>query len=181
MLRAQSFERDRAGVWQSSPRRFEFRPKCNEGEDRQTPDALSQQIEQLDRGRVHPLGVLEHQQHGLAASQRFDLVEQHAERLPSQLQGAERERWISSRRIDRQEPRKQCKRRLTMRSRNCHRGFKFVEALFGSILFAETRHALEVCDERMQRSVASMPRALEEKTDELFLLGKTVGELSDDA
>ena len=63
------------------PGRLEFRAKGNEQQYRQPPDAIDRQIDQVARGWVDPVHVLEDHQHRMAAGERLQLVQQPGEQL----------------------------------------------------------------------------------------------------
>ena len=50
----------------ADPRRRELRAKCDDHEDAERGHPIDQQVEQLARGRVAPVRVLENHQHGVA-------------------------------------------------------------------------------------------------------------------
>ena len=63
------------------PGGLEFRAKGNEQQYRQPADAIDGQIDQVARGRVDPVHVLEDHQHRMAAGERLQLVQQPGEQL----------------------------------------------------------------------------------------------------
>ena len=76
----------------ASPRRCKIRPDCGNQQDRQAFDPHDNAIEQLTRGRVDPMQILEHHQQRLSAGEGFELAQQCLERqlllaLGRKLQG----------------------------------------------------------------------------------------------
>ena len=73
---AQTTERQIRDVRATTPRRLEYRAKGDRQQHRQMPHPVDGQIQQFARGRVDPLGVLEHHQHRLVPRLGFELIEQ---------------------------------------------------------------------------------------------------------
>ena len=57
----------------SGPRRNKLRPEGNNHEDRQAPHQLNCESQQLDRGGIDPVRILEHHQHWFARRQAGQL------------------------------------------------------------------------------------------------------------
>ena len=72
--------RSRRRSWRRWPRRSKIRPDCGDQQDRQVLDPYDSAIKQLTRGRVDPMQILEHHQHGLSAGEGFELAQQCLER-----------------------------------------------------------------------------------------------------
>ena len=64
----------------AGPGWHEFRPEADDQEYGQRAQLLDDQVQQLERGRIAPVCVLEHQEHRPAAGQTFKLVEQCRQR-----------------------------------------------------------------------------------------------------
>jgi hypothetical protein len=62
-------EQQCADMRRSAPGLLEFGTKCDDQQDRQSADTVDRQIQQLARGRVDPMDVLEDHQHGLLTAQ----------------------------------------------------------------------------------------------------------------
>jgi hypothetical protein len=76
----------------TSPGRCKIRADRGDQQDRQAFDPDDNAIEQLTRGRVNPMQILEHHQHRLSAGEGFELAQQCLERqlllaLRRKLQG----------------------------------------------------------------------------------------------
>jgi len=60
----------------SGPGRLEFRAERHDQQNRQAAHALYGEVEQLARGRIDPMRVLEDHYHRLPARQTFELMDQ---------------------------------------------------------------------------------------------------------
>jgi len=71
----QAIERQHRHLRLSGPRRPEFRAKRHDQKHWHSAHALDSEVEQLARGRVDPMRVLEHHEHRLLPRQTFQLVD----------------------------------------------------------------------------------------------------------
>ncbi len=78
---AEPIERQTRDVGAAAPGRLKFGAKGDRQQHRQMPHPVDGQIQQFARGRVDPVGVLEHHQHRPAPRLGFELVEQCLEQL----------------------------------------------------------------------------------------------------
>jgi hypothetical protein len=92
----QAVERDAGDVRETDPRRLVFRPEGDQQQYWQGADALDRQIENFERGRIGPVGVLEQHQDRLLPRQCFELVEQGRQGQPPLLRRAQCERRIAA-------------------------------------------------------------------------------------
>ena len=121
---------------------------------------LDRQIEQLERGGIRPVRVLEQEQDRLLSGETLELIEQCRERPAALLRGAERQRRIPLAERDRQQRRKKRRCGLNPRCVHSEERFQLVEALLGRIVCLEPRRSLQLGDERMKRAVGVVGRAL---------------------
>src|SRR5262245_54237731 len=104
--------------------------------------------------------VLEREQDRLLAGETLELIEQCRERPAALLRGAERQRWIALAERDRQQRSKKRRDGLNLRCANGEERFEFVELLLRRIVGLKPRRPLELGDERMERAVGMVGRAL---------------------
>src|SRR5262249_24701460 len=90
----------------------------------------------------------------------LDLIEQCRQRLAALLRRCERERRISFAERDREQRRKKRRRNLSPRCIHGEDRFEFVELLLGRIAGLKPCRPLELSNERMQRAVGEVGRAL---------------------
>src|SRR5262249_48289406 len=112
------------------------------------------------RGGICPLCVLEEKQDRLPPRETLDLIEQCRQRLAALLRRCERERRISFAERDREQRRKKRRRNLSPRCIHGEDRFEFVELLLGRIAGLKPCRPLELSNERMQRAVGEVGRAL---------------------
>jgi hypothetical protein len=65
----------------AAPAVLEFRPESDHQQDRNARDPIYHEVEQLARGRVDPMRILEDHQNRSAAGQGFELMQQRREQL----------------------------------------------------------------------------------------------------
>jgi hypothetical protein len=78
---AEPIERQTRDVGAPGPRRLKFGTKGDRQQHRQMPHPVDGQVQQFVRGRVDPMGVLEHHQHRSAPRLGFELAEQRLEQF----------------------------------------------------------------------------------------------------
>jgi hypothetical protein len=148
---AEPRERERADV-RPRPGRDELRPGRNQQQRRQARHALDREVEQLLCGRVEPVRVLVGEQHRPFRRDPFEPVEERRERqLLLALRGQIERRVATFRR--RAEQRRDQRHRLIQpvgaARQQC---FVLLELFFGAIAGCETCRALQLLDQRMQRT-----------------------------
>ena len=78
---AEPVQRQNSHMRLAAPGRLKLRPEGNHQQDRQAHDPVDGQIDQLARGRVDPMRVLEHHQDRLPPGQGFQLIQHRVEQL----------------------------------------------------------------------------------------------------
>ena len=78
---AEPIERQTRDVGAAAPGRLEFGTKGDHQQHRQLPHPVDGQIQELARGRIDPVGVLEYHQHRPVPRLGFELAEQRLEQL----------------------------------------------------------------------------------------------------
>ena len=167
---AQPAERERADVRIAAPGRREVGPKDHHQQDRQALDPIDDLLEQLDRGGVDPMRVLEDHQHRIAAGEPGQLIEQGGEHLGAVLLRREVERRIAALGRDRQERRQQRCRLPRARARLAEQGLQLLELDRGRIVAAEIGGALELVEHRIERAAGVEGRAEVVQVDARLLL-----------
>jgi hypothetical protein len=74
-------ERQHCDLRLAGPRRLELETKRHDQQHWQAADPLDSEVEQLARGRVDPMRVLENDEHRLPARQTFELADQRLQGL----------------------------------------------------------------------------------------------------
>src|SRR5206468_7272746 len=153
-------ELQQADIGKTRPGRLELGPEGHEHEYRQSPDPVDCKIEQLKRGGISPMHVLADNQHRLLPCQSLKLVEKGRECLSPLLRWTQAERRIALAGGNRkQRGNERCRVGDLVRSKRKH-CLKLVELLLGRVLWADAGSALELGDERMERAVRVVGRAL---------------------
>src|SRR5207244_2320562 len=120
-------------VRKTNPGGLEVRSEGEQCKNRQLAHALDRQIEQLERGRIGPVRVLEQEQDRLLACEGLDLIEQRRKSPPALLRRAKGQRRIAMLEWDRQQRGKKRRYRLNLRCAHGEDRFQFVESLPGLI------------------------------------------------
>ena len=79
---AQTAHGQRGHVRLAGPGRLELRPEGDQHQNRQLPDALDHEAQELERRRVDPVHVLVERQHRLLGREARELVDQRLQRPP---------------------------------------------------------------------------------------------------
>jgi hypothetical protein len=145
-------------VRELGPGRLVFRPEGDQHQYRQGADALDRQIEHFERGRIGPVGVLEHHQYRFLPRQCFELVEQGRQGQAALLRRAQCERRIAAASGDRQQGSEE-RRGFGDAGRRQYR-FELVELRLRRILGGEAGGAPQRHDKGVQDAVAVIGRAL---------------------
>ena len=144
-------------TWElTAPGRLKFGTKGDHQQHRQPPHPVDGQIQQLARGRVDPVGVLEHHQHRPAPRLGFELAEQRLEQLlpfalraEVEVRGGTRQRQQLAQQRDivviPRARREQCP--------------QFAELGFDRVVAGEPGGAFELRDEGIERAVLVVRRA----------------------
>ena len=59
----------------ATPLRVKFRAKCYNEKHRERLETLDDIVQQLDRSRIAPMGILKHHEYGFAGGKTLDLAE----------------------------------------------------------------------------------------------------------
>jgi hypothetical protein len=142
------------------PRRHEFRARRRHQQERQARDLLHRVRQLLERRGVDPVQVLEHGEDGsTGAEPPYHLHEQIERALLEVLRG-EIGRRIAGAAGDGEEGREQRHLRVRPGAGRGQRGLELAELGLGAVAVADAGCALELRDDRMQRGVAMVRRAV---------------------
>ncbi len=152
----------------AGPGRSELGPVSYKQQHRQASQALHHKVEQLERGRVHPVRVLEYHQHRAARGEPLELGEERAEGtgiLLLRCQGRQREAAVGRQREEFGE--EGCD---LGRVGNGQREQRLELSESGRVVIAagEPRRACELLDDRVQRAVRVVRRAVITEADPLL-------------
>ena len=153
---AEPIERQARDVGAAAPGRLEFGTKGDRQQHRQTPHPVDGQIQQLARGRIDPVGVLEHHQHRPVPRLGFELAEQRLEQLLAFALRAEVEVRGGTR--QRQQLAQQRDIVVIPRARR-EQCPQFAELGFDRVVAGEPGGAFELGDEGIERAVLVVRRA----------------------
>ncbi len=76
----ETVESQRADLRLAGPRRLELGAERHDQQHRQAADTLDGEVEQLSRGGVEPMRILEYRDHRLFVRQTFELTDQRLQR-----------------------------------------------------------------------------------------------------
>ena len=120
----------------AAPGMLKLGPEGDDQQHRHMPGLIERQIQQLARGRVDPMRVLEHHQNGVASRHHFELMQQRLEQLLAFALRAEGEVGRGVR--QRQQVGNQ--RDLIVRtSSGIEQSFKLDQLLFGRVVARQSR------------------------------------------
>jgi len=95
----EAIERQHADLGLAGPWRLKLGPEGHDQQHRQAADMLDHEVEQLARGRVDPMRILEDHNHGLSACQTFEMPDQRLQcPFPLALRAEVRQRVVRRRR-----------------------------------------------------------------------------------
>jgi len=175
VVAVEATERQGADIGKTSPGRLELRSEGEQCQHRQSAHPLDRQIEELERGGIRPLRILEREQDRLPAGETLELIEQCRERPAAMLHGAERQRRIPLAERNRQQRRKKRRHSLDLRCAHGEDRFQLVKALLGRIVRLEPGGPLQLGDERTKRAAGVVGRALVTQA-RMRLAGDALGE-----
>ena len=144
----------------AGPRRLELRPEGDHQQHGQALQALHREVEQLERGRVDPVRVLEDHQDGPARGEALELPQQSLEgpRLP--LLRVELERRVALLRRDREEVGEERHGARDVVHRRADQRLQLVEPDVRGVVLRQTRRSPELLHHRPERAVRVVGRAL---------------------
>ena len=143
----------------ADPGRLELRPERDDQQHRQIGDAGNRSIEQIERCRIDPVGVLEHDQDGALRRYAVELVEKRRESHLSLLLRADRQRRVAPVRRHRQQLGDERHIAWHIPRRRLEQGLQLVELRSGAAARLEARGPLELRNERVERAVRMVGRA----------------------
>jgi len=120
---------------------------------------LDRAVEQLERGRVRPMRVLEDHQHRPAKRQRLDLGQQRGQGQLALSLGVLRQRWVAALGRESKKVGEQSSGFDTGLTRLREQRFELVEPDLGPVVSLKASSPFELRDERVERAVAVMRRA----------------------
>ena len=138
----------------ADPGRLELRPDRDDQQHRQVGGAGNRSVEQIERCRIDPVGVLEHDQHGALRRSAVELVEQGGERHLPLLLRADRQCRIALVRRHSQQLGDERDIAWQISRRRLEQGREPVELCSGAAARFEIRRPLELRDERMRARCA---------------------------
>jgi hypothetical protein len=130
-------------------------------QQRQVPDPVDQEIHDFKLGRIGPVEVLEQHHRRLPAGDGLRRVDERAQRLVLELLRRHRHRPVARVAQDRQhrgdEPDVLARASVLTDDKR----FELVELLLGRVVAGEAQGALEIVDDRVERAVDVVGRAVE--------------------
>ena len=150
----------RSHVCLSGPGRLELRPEGDQDQDRQLPDALDHEAQELQRRRVDPVHVLVHSQHRPLRRQARDLVDQRLQRPPLLHLRRQGERRIA---LTGRHPEQSGDQWNDLVQRSPERpsiASSLASCVLRRLVAIEPRRPLQQTDHRIQRTVGVMRRAV---------------------
>ena len=155
----QPVEREQADVGEADPGRPELGPEGDQHEHPRARDAVDDQVEQLERGRVAPVHVLVQRQHRLPRREPLELREQRREGPLLAPLRAQRQRRVAAAGRDRQQVRQQGRHRPDIVGREREQRLELVELPLRRVVAREPRRPLEQVDDRVERAALVVGRA----------------------
>src|SRR6516165_6027437 len=153
----EAIERQCADLLLPSPGRLELGAERHDQQYRQGADALDHQFEQLARGRVEPMSVLENHYDRLPAGQTLELPDQRLQCPLFLPLRTEARQWTLSRSRQRGEISKQS-HILLRRPGECEYGLELLPLSSGQIVTGESCRVRELLDKREKRAVLVIRR-----------------------
>ena len=124
--------------------------------------------EQLQRGRVDPMGILEHHQHRLARREALELPPKRRQRCLLALLRAQFRQGVALARRQRQKVGQNRDRMHRINAGLHEQGFELGKLFGGRVAALEAGGSFELTDERKQRTVGVMRRAVVAQPDMWF-------------
>ena len=124
--------------------------------------------EQLQRGRVDPMGILEHHQHRLARREALELPPKRRQRCLLALLRAQFRQGVALARRQRQKVGQNRDRMHRINAGLHEQGFELGKLFGGRVAAFEAGGSFELTDERKQRTVGVMRRAVVAQPDMWF-------------
>jgi hypothetical protein len=153
-------ELQRRQIRRAHPRQREFVAECQNEQQAKLVGQPDREPEQLERGRIGPMQILDDADHRRLGAQALQALDQRGKRIAPQLLRCPVERRIVSVGGDRQQVRKQRHECRRLQIAAPEQRFELAQPLVVAIAGAELRRPLQLRDDRIERAGAMMRRAL---------------------
>ena len=122
--------------------------------------AIQRQLDQLQGRRIDPVRILDHPQHGPAAGEPGQLIDQHGERAAAALLRRQRQRAVAARPVETRERRHQRRRLADIVRGPGEQGLEPVQSAISAVVRGEAGGMGELLNHRVKRGVRVVGRAL---------------------
>src|SRR5262249_47732945 len=151
------------------PADFKLRPASHDQEDAHLRKAQDRATEELEGSRVGPVHVFEDDENGSHLSKTCKLIDERVQRAFLAALRIGVQRWTTAVRGDRKQC---CKKRNDLFQRGSsapQQSFQLIELHQWGIVYRETRGMLELANDRMERAIDVIRRALIAQRDMRFI------------
>ena len=156
-IAAEPVQRDHRHLRLADPRGLELRPVGCDQQHRQVGDRLDSEVEQLARGRIDPMQVLEDHQYGLPPRQRLELPQQRRQcpLLLALRAEVERRKALTAGKRQRLGDQREVARLGPVGEQS----LQLVELCCIRVIASEPRGALQLADKGVERAILIVRRA----------------------
>jgi hypothetical protein len=162
------------------PARRKLRPVAEHDQQRNVPDPVDQEVHDFEGRGIGPVGVLEQHHRRLLAGDGHRRVDECTQCLVLEFLRRHRDRPVALLARDREHRRDEPKVPARPAVLAEDQRFELVEFLLGRVVAREPQGALEIVDDRVERAVGVIRRAMEAQACRVIGL-ETPAKLAEDA